>query len=72
MLTTIKGNVGSIRHGPGDWDTLSLSIRPKTVAAEAMEGVVWMVVEGFEPQCAMIFSVGISIKIVLLAQFCLV
>ncbi len=28
---------------------LPMSLRHETVAAETMEGVVWMAVEGFEP-----------------------
>ncbi len=47
--------------GQGTGPQLSLSLRPGTVAAEAMEGVVWMVVKGFEPPRAIFFSVGFSI-----------
>ncbi len=55
--------------GRGTGPRLWLSLRPETVAAEAMEGVVWTVVKGFEPPRKIIFSVEISIKN-LLAQFC--
>ncbi len=54
--------------GQGAGLRLSLSLRHETVAAEAMEGVVWTAVKGFEPPCAIFFGIGISIKIVLLPQ----
>ncbi len=69
MLATMKGDVSSSRHGSGDWAAAVVFLRQEAAAADAMEGVVWMAVKGFEPPCAIIFGVGISIKIVLLDQF---